>query len=140
MDADPDGPAALMMTGEFCGHGEPTFTVFDLVLDGSREFELSLPFEPGEEPTVQIRSIAGQGDWKSLFSIRHLFPNACYQPGGAPPQPVMDEHSNLIPVRAAIGFEYPPDAASVDEVSWIAIAIEWGPHGERDISFSYETA
>jgi hypothetical protein len=37
-----DGPSAALMSAEWAGHGEPTYTVFDIEIDGSRELEIAV--------------------------------------------------------------------------------------------------
>jgi hypothetical protein len=140
VEAAADGPAAALLDGEFCGHGEPTFTIFELALDGERNLNLSVPLEAGDEPTVLARPASGAGPWRKLFSVPEVFPFSGCDAGGEPPKPVADDQGQPIPLRAAIGCEYPSDASGVDEISWLAIAIEYGPKRERAIVFSYETA
>ncbi len=136
----PDGPAALLLDGSYCGHGEPTFTVFDLAIEGSREVELAVPFEDPDEPSVRLRPAGSDGPWQTLLALHELFEYCTYDGSGNPPQPITDQSGHILPVRVAIGFEYPVEAISAEDVSWVAIAIEYGAEREQAIVLSMETA
>lgn len=139
--AQADGPAALLLGGEFCGHGEPTFTVFDLAVDGQREVNLALPFDDVDEPTALVRGAGQHGPWRKLFALHELFPDCCSHDGtGRPPQPITDDAGSPSVLRVAIGCEYPCDATSVDLISWVALAVEFVTDREHAVVFSRETA
>ncbi len=138
--ADPNGPAALLASGEFCGHGEPTFTVFDLALDGQRQLELAVPYEQDAAPTLQARPAGSRAPWRTLLNLAEIFDYCRGQQCSAAPQSIADEEGHILPVRAAIGFEYPCEATSAEDVSWIAVAVEYGDEREKMIMFSEETA
>lgn len=140
INADPDGPSAVLLDGKHCGHGEPTFTVFDLAINGERDLYLAVPYHNEDEPTVKLKLATGDEPWKQLLALHEAFEFYHYQGQGEPPQPVADEAGNPIPLRAAICCEYPCDAQSVDDVSWIVIAVQYGPAKEHAIVFSEETA
>jgi hypothetical protein len=36
------GPASLLWDGSFCGHGEPTYGIFDLYVEGNELFEIRM--------------------------------------------------------------------------------------------------
>ncbi len=135
-----DGPSAELEDGGFCGHGEPTYTVFDLVLDGQRELNIALPIEDADEPTLLVRVAGSEEPWRKVFSLHEAFPYCGYRAGGQAPQPLVDEQGAIVSARAAVGCEYPCDAEKVDDVSWVAVAIEYGPQRERAVVFSRETA
>jgi hypothetical protein len=145
VEARGDGPSSSLMNGEFCGHGEPTFTVFDVEIDGSRDIELAVETdeeideeemeEDDEGPMIRrvlARRAGSDGPWTVLHDVTwgmdeeagRTFP-------WCPPEPEMDDDDDIQPVeteegeaetfRVSIGLEYPPDAQSTGDVSWVAI-------------------
>ena len=145
VEARGDGPSASLMNGEWAGHGEPTFTVFDVEIDGSRDVELAVETdeeideeemdEDDEGPMIRrvlARAVGSDGPWTVLHDVSwgmdeevgRTFP-------WCPPQAEMDDSDEIEPVtteegdvetfRVSIGLEYPPDAQSVGDVSWVAI-------------------
>lgn len=129
----------LIRKGEWCGHAEPTFTAFDIVIDGHEEVEVSAILEPQPETDSEgdddddsgdgqlpqlIAARAPGGAWHALF--RHAWTqgqNALREVAGTGCTPEesaqLDEATDL--VRAAVGFEYPCDAQSPDDASWMIL-------------------
>lgn len=147
VEARGDGPSAALMNGEFCGHGEPTFTVFDIEIDGSRELEIAIETddelmldeedEDGEEGEAPIRRLLARspgsdGPWTVIHDATwgvddegmRTFP-------WCPPRVEVDSDGEIEPVmtddgephlaRLSIGLEYPPDAQSAGDVSWVVV-------------------
>lgn len=120
-EADPNGPARLLLDGRFCGHGEPTYGVFDVA--GS---QTGLELWWGEaESTARVMAREPGAEWFELFdSSRH--------PQGSPterqadlgsPEP-MASPQGATKFQISVGFEYPVECTSQDDVSWIAIIVE----------------
>lgn len=73
---DPNGPASLLWDGSFCGHGEPTYGVFDLAVDGAELFEIRMTGYDEEgmiisPPYIEAR-IAGRpgAEWFPIYDTR----------------------------------------------------------------------
>lgn len=137
-EATADSPAAqALFEGEFCGHGEPTMTVFDIVIDGSETLEIGLvpsadQEETGSNPDVLAVRKPG-GEWIALF--RGEWELAQQGLEGVARTPLTPEelegmHPEIATGRVSIGFEYPCDATSRDEVSWLTIDLLM--EGEED--------
>lgn len=128
-ESGPGSPAAqALLEGEFCGHGEPTMTVFDIVIDGDEELEIGLvPAEDQEETGANPDVLAVRrpgGEWIALFrSAWEMELQGLAGVGRTPltPEELEGMHPEIARGRASIGFEYPCDATSRDEVSWLTI-------------------
>jgi hypothetical protein len=158
VEARGDGPSAALMNGEWAGHGEPTFTVFDVEIDGSRELELAVETdeeideeemdEDDEGPMIRrvlARRAGSGGPWTVLHDVTwgldeqvgRSFP---WCPEGLETddddeiQPVTTEDGEPETFKVSIGLEYPPDAQSVGDVSWVAV-VAVGAAGEEEEVF-----
>lgn len=132
-------PAKKLVKGKFCGHGEPTFTVFDVVIDGVDELEFgAIEYSPEEEASQVIDEEAGpwvlavripgaSGPWHVIFrreweerseTLSHILRTELSR----------DEEARLLPEimvgRASVGLEYPADANSRDEATWMTIVAD----------------
>lgn len=121
--------AKALFVGKFCGHGEPTMAVFDIVIDGEEVLEVAADIDPKHStptesyPLVLARK-PNSKTWRVLFRRQW----AERQNGlidVVQRAPTAKELSRLslgtITGRVSIGFEYPPDAESRDSVSWLTI-------------------
>jgi hypothetical protein len=123
-------PAAqMLLKGKFCGHGEPTMTVFDIVVDSEIELEVNVALDEmlsqGANPLVLVAR-RPKGKWVVLFrreweenqvtleGVRHK-PLSKAEQKRFMDQPMVGQVS--------IGFEYPSDATSRDCVSWLTIDV-----------------
>ncbi|MBC7835064.1 MAG: hypothetical protein H7Y88_08175 [Phycisphaerales bacterium] len=145
VDAD-DGPSMSLVSGDFCGHGEPTYTVFDIELDGSREVELVVHGEggdsddeddddgddeadgdPGAVLLVLARRARSKGPWTVLYDAAWLDGTgiaACPKvPELVAAEEVDFESEEDERYHVAIGLEYPCDATSAEDVSWLTIVM-----------------
>ncbi len=136
------GPTELLRNGEFCGHGEPTYSVFDLIIEGDRELEVSIiPAEDGGTERFLARPAKRRGDWVVVYSRAwcsegRLTGEVQTVPADAAEHAIDPSgHSRF---RIAIGLEYPPDCASADDVTWIAVAVESTSGSFRGILCSEE--
>lgn len=134
--------AKQLLKGEFCGHGEPTMTVFDFVIDGAEELHIDGIFDDtlSEEEIIGDEDGNGGGaGFVSLLAVR--------KPGGPwhivfrreweSKQTMLEgvkagklsaaEAAKLsgqpLIGRLSIGFEYPCDATSRDSVTWMTLDI-----------------
>lgn len=129
-EATPESRSARELAkGKFCGHGETTMTIFDVVIDGHDVLEFSAITDESSErghanaPVVVVR-VPGEPEWTVLFrsaweqgqqglhgcergKLKSREQMAVRQPPGLG--------------RVSIGFEYPADARDRDDVSWLTI-------------------
>lgn len=158
VEARGDGPSASLMNGEWTGHGEPTFTVFDVEIEGSHNVEMAVETdeeideeemeEDDEGPMIRrvlVRGAGSDGPWTVIHDVTW----GVDEEGGqtfpwCPPEPVIDDDEEIEPVttedgepetfRVSIGLEYPPDAQSVGDVSWVTV-VAVGVEGEEEEVF-----
>jgi hypothetical protein len=114
--------------GKFCGHGEPTYSVFDVVHDGERELQISISATE-DKGTVRflIRPAHQEKDWVVLFS--RSWSDEARVPKGIEVVRAGESQPSVHPngssrFHVAVGLEYPPDCASENEITWIAIAVQ----------------
>ncbi|MBX3362578.1 MAG: hypothetical protein KF912_05440 [Phycisphaeraceae bacterium] len=136
----------ILITGEFCGHGEPTFTVFDIVINGKDHLDIATYFsedeneeeddEPREAGIIIARARAAKGPWLVVFSEEWRDEHGDMHVPQTPELKTFDpeEESQVMEVAQpgflSIGFEYPCDAGAIDEISWIAV--DACPEGDED--------
>ena len=142
------GPAELLWSGRFCGHGEPTYGVFVLVCGECDTFELKLagsgPSDRGATPPYVLARPTGRSvDWFPIYDLRrHPAAEGRWLEGVEEPE--IDEiaysPSGETRFRVALGFEYPADCVSANDVSWYALGVEAIDGSLRDIIFEGETA
>jgi hypothetical protein len=133
-EASKNSPAAkALLKGEFCGHGEPTMTVFDVVIDGEDVLDIAVRMDEEDEedeemeanlPLVAVRTPGG--DWVAIF--RREWEEAQATLEGTPrttltPAEAAQLDPDMRRGRVAIGFEYPCDATSRDDVGWLTIDV-----------------
>lgn len=134
-ESTPASPAAKeLFKGKFCGHGEPTMTVFDIVVDGAEELEIAaIGDEQVDEEGRNVVLLAVRkpdGQWIALF--RREWEDAMaslveVRSTKVRPVEVKRFAEARLTGRVSIGFEYPCDADSRDTVSWLTIdALEPG--------------
>lgn len=118
--------AKALFKGEFCGHGEPTMTIFDVVIDGAEELDVSVIPNPEDTGRNVIALVARKpgGPWVTLY--KREWEEAQSTLEGVRPAPLTKAElaavsSDVERARVAIGFEYPCDATSRDCVSWMTI-------------------
>lgn len=121
--------AKELSKGTCCGHGEPTMTIFDIVIDGAEDIEISwIPdqgIEEGLNPLVFVARTPG-GAWVTLF--RRQWEEAAATLEGITRKPLSTSEIKKIDddsakARVAVGFEYPCDATSRDTVTWMTIDV-----------------
>ena len=130
-EASKKSPAAReLLKGRFCGHGEPTLTVYDVVIGVHEVLEISgvmdnRTLQDGDNPAlVVVRVPEARSDWHILFDRSwsdglRMLTGARQRRIKASEKRELEKNKGL--ARVSIGFEYPCDAASPDDVSWLAI-------------------
>lgn len=135
--ADDSSAAVALRLGKFCGHGEPTMTLFDVVIDGSDVVEFqAIADEHVEQEGYNFVALvvrAPGGTWHAIF--RREWEHRQETLVGVERTPVTDEEAAALDPdvgkgRVSIGFEYPVDADDKDCVSWMTIDVL--PEGEDE--------
>ncbi|MBL8759906.1 MAG: hypothetical protein JNL50_01255 [Phycisphaerae bacterium] len=133
-ESSPKSPSAsALFRGEFCGHGEPTMAIYDVVIDGQLDLEVSViaPVDEGNVPLMVARRPGGP--WFALFRREWQDEQGgLIGVGQSPPTPkeIALFQSHIRQGRVSIGFEYPCDADSRDRVSWLTIDALFEPGAE----------
>lgn len=130
--------ARELLKGKFCGHGEPTMTVYDIVIGEHEVIEISgvmdkRTMQDGDNPAlVVVRAPEAGSDWHILFDRSwsdelKMLAGARQRRIKASEKRELEKNKGL--ARVSIGFEYPCDATSRDDASWLAIdaLVEGGP-------------
>ncbi len=136
-EAREDLVSSALREGACCGHNG-AYTVFDVVIEGEDVLEILVLGEEGlddedgefEAPVLVLaRPRGSEGRWLVVF-------DPAWDSGGSPTNmpdsprlvdtPVSLDDEDLAQVREqpgklSIGFEYPSEATSVNDVSWIAV-------------------
>lgn len=129
-EAVPTGPARQLVDGAFCGHGEPTFGVFDIVMTGVPELELALSEEAGSRRI--LARPAGGREWVILHDSRWFAPSggqnapptAPSAAAGSDIAPCKNHAGKVSRFRISVGYEYPVECQSENDVSWVTFAME----------------
>lgn len=131
-EATEASPAALdLLEGACCGHGEPTLTAFDVVIDGVDVLEVSVIIDREDKklkrnfPAVVVRP-PGTTAWTPIFrreweDRQETLRGVAFTPLSAQEQGAVSKDVKL--ARVAIGFEYPCDAESRDDACWVEVHI-----------------
>jgi hypothetical protein len=140
-EAAPDSIAARdLREGAWCGHGEPTLTIFDVVIDGQDLLELSTIQDPKDKrgernhPVVVVRPVGGK-TWLPIFrreweERQETLNGVTFKPLTAKEAASVREKEVPLRGRLSVGFEYPCDADSRDAVSWVEIHVV--PEGRNE--------
>lgn len=133
------GPATLLWRGDWRGHGEPAYSVFGVGGSSCDTVQLAALQHDALGDTVLVRESDG-APW-SILHATNWFPLAAIPAGGQslPPtaaNPITGPDGGT-QMRLAIGFEYPIDCSSQNEVGWVAIAA-LEPRGTPFIVFEAE--
>ncbi len=128
--------AAELKKGIFCGHGEPTYTVFDIVIDGRDRLEtLAIYSKENEGQAVDperllVRAEGTKGPWLVLLDSAWT---GEFGDLVLPERPVLVDHDpqGHFVASFSVGFEYPPDAQHVDDVSWYTADCVMDDMGEK---------
>lgn len=126
-EAVEQGPAELLWDGDFRGHGEPAYSVFDVIVEGSHLLDVCLLQNAEGESTLTVRPANSSGRWHVLYKTSWF--RTATQPAGSEtlaPElcSPMAGPTDRTEMRMAIGFEYPIECTSRNDVSWVAVAIQ----------------
>jgi hypothetical protein len=145
---DPNGPAQLLVDGQWCGHGEPVFRIFDVRDRLLSQFCIYCPgAQSGDDlfPNAVKLASPDRGDEFLVYDPRRHPANlfawdkyASIEPRFAEPLVCEQCHGKLF--RVAVGFEIPSDSESPNDTSWFALAAVCVGCGAEGIVFDDETA
>ena len=146
------GPAALLQDGEWCGHAESEYDVFDVQAGNENIFSLQLPDLDDDNdsdeltaPVVMVHSAAGIAF--PVYDTRKHPASLFYAGEGqsefepSPLQPAFHcpncDHQQF---HLSVGFELPSDSRSPNDTSWFALAAKCVACGWAEIIYDDETA
>ncbi|HPH96125.1 MAG TPA: thioredoxin family protein [Anaerolineaceae bacterium] len=118
-------PAALLLDGHWCGHGETRFRIFDVAASEESIFSVRLP---GRDSLPMVIARSDKGNTFPVYDARQ-HPASLYYLG----DPVISKEPHLQPFypcpqcgqerfTLALGFEVPKDSETPDDTSWFALA------------------
>jgi hypothetical protein len=131
-------PGSLLADGRFCGHGEPTFGVFDIGRPGET-FELDLPRDGADGPPV----VTARSTRTVVVYDARRHPSSVFLDSGAPPAATVRYACAGCSSRQfslAAGFEVPSDSSGPDDTSWFALAAKCAGCGASALVYGDETA
>jgi len=142
------GPAKLLQHGQWCGHGEPRFNIFDIQSGDENTFTLQLSESDDEAlnaPIVMVKADSGI-EFAIYDSRKH--PASIYNPMYNPPssgEPKFQPNFQCPncggqKFMASVGFEVPSDSDSPTDTSWFTLAVKCVGCGWEEIIYDDETA
>ncbi|MFG0242771.1 MAG: hypothetical protein ACF8R9_08310 [Phycisphaerales bacterium JB054] len=124
VEAGPDSlVASALLEGRFCGHNEPTMTVFEVVIDGHADLEIGAVLGDEGLAILAVRA-PGSDEWFAVYRDSWAEEQQTLEGVDTPPmsaEEIAQIDPDIARGRVAIGFEYPCDATSRDCVSWMTI-------------------
>jgi hypothetical protein len=139
------GPAHLLFTGGWCGHGESNFAVFDIVVESEKAFSVQLPVSDDEglnPPLVMINSDSGLA-YVIYDSRKH--PASIYYTNDESEASSLQAtfhcpNCDKEKFNISVGFEIPGDAENPNDTSWFVLAAKCVACQWEDIIYDDETA
>ena len=142
-----NGPSELLLDGSWCGHGEPLFRVYDVIINNNSVFTIQLPDTESEELlpiAVKLSSENSKNSFlvydtrehpASLYSLpEYALKNSKFS------TPYCCEKCASTKFKISIGLEIPVDSETTNDISWFALATECVNCGDKTIAFEDETA
>lgn len=150
MPAAGTSPANLLKDGEWCGHGEAEYGVFDVQAGKENTFFLQLPdldhdMDEITAPVVMVHS--DTGITFPIYDTRKHPASLFYPEEGdneyepSPLQPALRcPNCNHHKFRISVGFEIPADPMGPNDTTWFALAAKCVECGWQEIVYDDETA
>jgi len=141
-------PATLLKDGQWCGHGERLYRIFDIEIDGENIFSFQLPELDEEELNAAVVMIKSHtGNEFSLYDSRK-HPASIYHPDNrfnpseeAELQPTYHcPNCDKQEFQVSVGFEIPSDSELPYDTSWFVLAAKCASCGWEEIVYDDETA
>ncbi|MBO9561554.1 MAG: hypothetical protein J7621_02225 [Niastella sp.] len=140
------GPAALLLDGSWCGHGEAAYRIYDIAENGNSVFRLQLPdtaSETGFPAAVKATSVVSQESFL-IYDAKQHTANYYGLFKKKKKSKFADIHHcsncNETNFKVSVGFEVPGDAEEPNDTSWFVLATECVHCGDKTIAFDDETA
>jgi hypothetical protein len=147
VEATKDSPAAVnLLKGIFCGHGEPTYTVFDLKMPGAKKTGVCAIFQDPEDPWAadpklvvlfeadedgapmegKKGRVIWRQEWGELLETLREIEAEEFDFEADVNEEDEDEVITIIGGGVvAVGFEYGADTFSEDDVTWLTIDVQF---------------
>lgn len=126
-EAANDGPAGFLWNGDFCGHGEPAYSVFDIRIENHELLEICLIQDAQIGSLLTARPKNSERPWNILHH------GEWFRSGTAKPTAPVSKRADEFmaqpgpggnrAMRLAIGFEYPIECTSPNDISWVTVAL-----------------
>jgi hypothetical protein len=135
-----DSAAELLINGNWCGHGEETYRVYDIADNDDFIFEVQLPNIETEElfpKAVKVTSTNSNKQFLIYDTRKH--PASFYSsPDYAEKKSEFDDiyccdKCSGRKFKISVGFEVPEDADSPNDTTWFALATECVRCGNKTI-------
>jgi hypothetical protein len=137
------GPARLLFSGRWCGHGRDTYLVFDIVSEGQTSFRIRLPQSDDSELNPPLVLAVTKTKKISLYDLRE-HNGSIYSDKHRHLQPRLKAYFRCPNCAAqtfhlAVGFEIPSDSEGPNDTSWFALAAECDKCNWMDLIYDDET-
>jgi|ERR1051326_6993282 hypothetical protein len=137
------GPAKLLFSGRWCGHGRETFMVLDIVSDKDTSFRVRLPESDDKELNPPVVLCSGQSKEITAYDSRE-HKASIYSEKYRHLEPRLKGHFHCPKCgkdafHLAVGFEVPDDSEGPNDTSWFALAAECVKCGWLDLIYDDET-
>jgi hypothetical protein len=141
---EPHGPARYLRDGQWCGHSELLFAVFDVRATVPGPLTVYLPSDR-RYPSLSAVAVAPSSGERFLVYDPRQHPASVYAdqskefpyvPGPAHRCEVCGSEGFAV----SLGLEIPGDATEPEDTSWFALAVECQRCGMGGIIFDDETA
>ena len=135
-------PATLLLAGEFCGHGEPRFGVWDVEVFGATALFVEVP--GAEDPgwaVVRVASPARPGEPVLVYDSREVVSmEASGDEEPTPTSPLHCTNCGARTFRVSVGFEIHGESESPEDTSWFALAVRCTKCRRAEIAWDHESA
>lgn len=146
------GPGAYLQDGQWCGHSEPEYEVFDVQAGNENIFSIQLPdLEDGNDsdeltaPVVVVHSDSGVTF--PVYDPRKHPASLFYTEEGDfefEPAPLLSifhcPNCGQRRFHISVGFEVPGDSLAPNDTTWFALAAKCAACGWGEIIYDDETA
>lgn len=138
---NPTGPARLLKSGDWCGHGERMFWIYDIFTRKQDVFSVRLPISDGV-PVVEVIPRSGGEPFPIYDARRHPanFFFASHQQPASQSHATCPQCSSGTFFKVSVGFEVPADAESANDTSWFTLALQCVQCNHAWIAYEDETA
>lgn len=140
----------VLKNGQFCGHGESAFSVFDIAIEKSTDLQVAIfkGKSKTQDPQLLLARLPNKGTrWLTIFNQKWFAPTgeinlpAAPQWLDIPPGDPRINPKNIHLAQLSIGFEFPIDSQDPSDISWLTVdAWPSGHKGKPVVLVDVETA